>query len=128
MESMSWKEQYKGAEAYMRRVQKNSSTFNPDLIYNLCAMAIEQYFMALCVFKDILPENHRFSDLVYSVSSFTTIPGSIIENLKKMETMQEICSLEGYNRRVNSPDDVPFYISTTEEIREFAGSFLPING
>jgi hypothetical protein len=126
MESMSWQEQYKGAEAYLRRVQKNRSTFSPDLIYNLCAMAIEQYFMALCVFKDILPENHRFSDLIYSVSSFTTLTGTIIENLNKMETMQEICSLEGYNRRVSSPDDVPFYISTTEEIREFAVSLLPI--
>lgn len=127
MESMSWKEQFKGAEAYLKRVQKNSTTFNPDLLYNLCAMAIEQYFMALCVFNDILPENHRFSDLVYSVSSFTTLPESIIENLKKLETMQEICSLEGYSRKVSSPEDVPFYVATTESIRAFAVSHLPID-
>jgi hypothetical protein len=125
MESMSWKEQFKSAEAYLKRVRKNSTTFNPDLLYNLCAMAIEQYFMALCVFKDILPENHRFSDLVYSVSSFTTLPESIIENLKKMDAMQEICSLEGYNRKVSSAEDVPFYIATTESIRAFAASYLP---
>ncbi len=126
MESMSWQEQYKGAEAYLRRVQKNSTTFTPDLIYNLCAMAIEQYFMAVCVFKNVLPENHRFSDLVYSVSSFTSLPDTIIENLKKMETMQEICSLEGYSRRVSNPEDVPFYIATTEEIREFVTANLII--
>lgn len=126
MKSMSWLEQYKGAEAYMKRVRKNSTTFNPDLIYNLCAMAIEQYFMAICVFKDILPENHRFSDLVDSVSSFTTLPDSIIGNLQKLETMQEICSLEAYSRKVNSPEDVPFYIATTESIREFVTSHLPV--
>jgi hypothetical protein len=124
---MTWQQQFKGAEAYLRCVQKNSTTFNPDLIYNLCAMAIEQYFMALCVFKNILPENHRFSDLVDSVSSFTTLPESIISNLNKMETMQEICSLEGYSRKVSSSEDVTFYISTAEEIREFALYLLPMN-
>ena len=82
METMSWQQQLSGADVYLKRV-KNSNSYSPDLLYNLCAMAIEQYFMALCVYKNVLPENHRFSDLVDAVSSFTPVDGNIIEDLKK---------------------------------------------
>ncbi|NLW32103.1 MAG: hypothetical protein GXY77_11680 [Fibrobacter sp.] len=125
METMSWQQQLSGADVYLKRVKKNSNSYSPDLLYNLCAMAIEQYFMALCVYKNVLPENHRFSDLVDAVSSFTPVDGNIIEDLKKMEAMQEICSLEGYSRKKSTIEDVPFYITTTEVIRAFVIYHIP---
>jgi hypothetical protein len=125
METISWQKQLSGAEVYLKRVRKNSTTYTPDLLYNFCAMAIELYFMALCVYNEVLPENHRFSDLIDSVASFTPTDEQIISNLKKMEAIQEICSLEAYTRKKSTVEDIPFFVSTTESIREFVISKLP---
>jgi hypothetical protein len=82
-------------------------------------MAIENYFMALSVNHDRLPHNHRFSDLIESVSSFAPLDAPLTDALMKMESQQDICSLEAYSREMCTADDVPVFIAVTESVRNF---------
>ena len=43
---------------------KPEKVFTPEILYNILGMAIEKYCLALLYYKETMPDNHTFHDLV----------------------------------------------------------------
>lgn len=116
------KQFYKVAENGARQPKK----FTPVILYNVMAMSIEKYMMALCMYNGIMPENHTLSDLVRSVKEFLTLPGEMEKKLLHLDSIQQICSVEQNNTGKITDEDVPLILSAGSITRSFAESWLPV--
>jgi hypothetical protein len=96
-----WEEFLSDGQGYLRTAtkahQKGKSTFTPEILYNLIAMAIEKFVMAALMQRGTMPYNHTMTDLVEAME--TTFPGKIdrlSQGLLEMDKYQEICDLDGF--------------------------------
>lgn len=127
----SWKNFWDQGEAYLRTAQRGSlrpEKFTPEILYNICGMAIEGFFMGYLAFRGNLPENHTLRDLLRAGEKLMDFPQSLKERIARMDRFQEICSLIDYKRQTPSPDDVPEFVLLASEIRDlFLASGLAVH-
>lgn len=74
------------------------SRFSPAIQYNLIALALEGYVMAMASRHGSLPENHTFTDLIRAWERVAPLDPALKSVILKYEDMQSICSLDGYRR------------------------------
>ena len=100
--------------------------FTPEILYNVLGMAIEKYCLALLYYKENMPDNHTFTDLVDAMSTVVSLPEDLREELKALQGYQEICSLSAYVR--NAPDRTAILemIETTRRLESFVKTTLRI--
>lgn len=98
---------------------KREKVFTPEILYNVLGMAIEKYCLALLYYKENMPDNHTFIDLVDAMSTVVSLPEDLREELKALQGYQEICSLSAYVR--NAPDRTAILemIQTTRRLESF---------
>jgi hypothetical protein len=82
------------------------SPFSPAIQYNLIALALEGYVMAMVNFHGSLPENHTFSDLISAWEQVAPLDANLKSTILKYEDMQSICSLDNYHRFEPKPEDI----------------------
>ena len=98
---------------------KREKVFTPEILYNILGMAIEKYCLALLYYKETMPDNHTFHDLVDAMSTVVSLQEDLKEELKALQGYQEICSLSSYAR--NAPDRTAILemIETTRKLESF---------
>lgn len=96
-----WQIFFKDGEGFLRTAERaytlKKKVFTPEVLYNLLAMAIEKFSMAILMHQGALPYNHTMGDLVESLE--LTFPGEF-ETLKKkilaLDAFQEICEIDTF--------------------------------
>lgn len=117
-----WDEFHRFGEAYLKAAQggqKRPLIFTPEILYNLCGMAIENYFMAYLAWKGHLPENHTLRDLARAAEKLEPLDKEMRQRLHKMDMFQEICSLIQYTRKTPSPQDVLEFLDLTGAVKTY---------
>nr|WP_321406558.1 hypothetical protein [uncultured Carboxylicivirga sp.] len=114
----NWKSWLKEGDQYMNGMPKpgKTSKFGTDIRYNMLSMGLESYVMAILDFKDNLPDNHTFSDLIYGLEREIDLDPELKDRILKYESIQDICSLDKYT--IKQP--------TEEEISDLHGAILEI--
>jgi hypothetical protein len=105
----AWELWLSNGEAYEKAIGGRSgkpSPFMPAIQYNLVALALESYVMAMVHYHGSLPENHTFTDLVRAWETVAPLDPGIKATILKYEDMQSICSLDNYHRFEPSQRDV----------------------
>jgi hypothetical protein len=97
----------------------NSVKFTPEILYNLSCIAIEKLFMGYFLKVKFMPYNHTLQDLVESMKELRPVPPELEECLMRMNSFQEICSIERYSRRIPSAGDVAEFIRTLNMTAEY---------
>lgn len=82
------------------------SKFNPAIQYNLIALALENYVMAMVSYHHQLPENHTFSDLIRAWEAVAPLAPDLKATILKYEDMQSICSMDNYARHEPTQEDL----------------------
>lgn len=130
MNNTTWKTFAKEGDAFLKTARGGTlrpSVFNPEILYNLLAMAIEKHIMAALIFKGTLADNHTFSDLIDSADSVCRLPESVVNEMKILEQYQEICPVfEGYNRPGFPVDAVPGMIRVAEQVQTWMRELVEI--
>jgi hypothetical protein len=123
---MASKKYYEGAvkeaDQYLKTAVgglKRESVFTPEILYNILGMAIEKYCMALFYYKESMPDNHTFYDLVAAMSLVASPPEDLKKELTDLQGYQEICSLSAYVRKVPDQTVVLNMIETTRKLEAF---------
>ncbi len=98
---------------------KRPDVFLPEIIYNLTAMAIEKFLMALIMYHGDLAENHTMHDLQRSAKKYVEIRPELAEKLDYIDSFQDICSLSDYRRRIPTPKDVEEILAIGRQIKCF---------
>ena len=98
-----WRVFWDKGQAYLKTgkgMLSKREKFNTPIVYNVFSMAVEGLFMGYFMAKGGLPENHTLRDLVDYSQHYLNLPLAVAQGLRKMDGIQEICSVDSYNIRV----------------------------
>ena len=122
-----WQEFHKEGKRYLQIVQnsvKKENSFSPEILYNLSCMSIEKLFMSYFLKVKKMPMNHTLIDLVDSMKALDTVPSELENNLLYMNSFQEICSIDLYQRKIPSENDLQQFITTLEQTNKYIQELL----
>ncbi len=74
----------------------------PSLVFNIAAVALERYLVALCDLYGLEPKNHNYITLMLDIEEVLTIPIELTRRIKAMDWIFGICSIDEY--RHPNPD------------------------
>jgi len=119
-----WNTFYSEGKSYHKTAQGSvlrPEVFTPGIIQNLAAMSIEKYFMAIFMYRGILPRNHTMADLLWEAKKLFPVDPELEKTLLYMDSLQAICSLDAFKITEPAKSDVPDFIRAIEIVAELAG-------
>lgn len=123
-----WRQFYKEGDDYLGTATKAAARrreiFTPEILYNLAAMAIEKYFMALLMYHGDMADNHTMRDLISSVERHLPVAPDLAAALIRLDAFQEICALDTWRRQPLTDEDVPYILATARQVNEFVAAQL----
>ena len=106
------------AYAYHRRAEFFSQDrMRASLIFNVSAIAIECYMVALCAYFKTMPVNHSFTSLVADVEAVMSFPPELVEDIRSLDEIFGICSLDDYHHGTPEADDAEQALSLCASLR-----------
>jgi len=95
---------YADAEGYYHRaLQFQVIKQRPSLVFNIAAVALERYLVALCDLYGEDPRNHNYITLMKTVETVVEVPKELNKRIKAMDWIFGICSIDEY--RHPNPDE-----------------------
>jgi len=95
---------YADAEGYYHRaLQFQTNEQRPSLVFNIAAVALERYLVALCDLYGEDPRNHNYITLMKTVETLVEVPKELNRRIKAMDWIFGICSIDEY--RHPNPDE-----------------------
>jgi len=93
----------KDAQAYYERaLEFLHGGFRSSLVFNIAAVALERYLVALCDLHGLMPRNHNYICMMLELEPVMTFPKELIKEIKSLDLIFGICSIEDY--RHPNPD------------------------
>lgn len=124
-----WQDFFREAEEYLatatKAARKRPEVFTPEILYNLTAMAIEKYFMALLLSRRDLADNHTMADLVCSLARHVILPATLVQDLLFLDSFQEICDPGLARYRTPTIEDITKILATGTKVQAFVAPLLP---
>lgn len=105
----------------------DKSKFGTSILYNLLSMSLESYVMAILDFKQNLPDNHTFTDLIMGLERVTPINQTLKQKILKYESIQSICSVDKFSIKQPSVDEIDDLRGAIVEIKTMAYEHCPAN-
>ena len=88
-----------------------------SLVFNVSAIAIECYMIALCAFFRTMPSNHSFGSLVADVGQIMPFPPELAEGIQSLDKIFGICSLDDYYHGTPEAADAEKALKLCESLR-----------
>lgn len=124
-----WRQYIREGEQYLNcavnAVQKRRVVFTPVILYNLIGMAIEKFLMGFLMHHGALAENHTMIDILNSVEKITGPQPEMAENFRYLDSFQEICDLDAYQRREPTMAELPRILACGVAIQAFTRQAIP---
>ncbi|SEJ92084.1 HEPN domain-containing protein [Propionispira arboris] len=87
------------AENFLQEGQANS------VVFNVAAIALENYLIALSNLHGVEPRNHNYICLMDSIETFMIIPPLLSAEIRSLDVIFGICSLENYQHGTPEEED-----------------------
>ncbi|MFT3740310.1 MAG: hypothetical protein QM786_16305 [Breznakibacter sp.] len=88
---------YADAESYYQRaLQFQTIMQRPSLVFNLAAVSLERYLVAICDLYGEEPKNHNYITLMRTVEALVEVPKELNKRIKAMDWIFGICSIDDY--------------------------------
>lgn len=120
---VDWKTFYDEGKSYHKTAQgsvRRPEIFTPGIIQNLSAMSIEKYFMAIFMYRGLLPRNHTMSDLIWEAKKLFPLDPELEKILLYMDSLQAICSIDDFKITEPQPSDVPDFLKAVTMVASLA--------
>ncbi len=124
---LGWKTWLKQGDQYLKAGTPKGPKpkFGPEIRYNMLSMSLESYSMAILDYKQNLPDNHTFTDLVYGLERVIDLDPVLKERILKYENIQSICSVEKFHIAAPNEDELLDLRGAIVEVGELAKSICP---
>jgi hypothetical protein len=99
--------------------QRRPEVFTPPILYNLTAMAIEKFCMGYLMYHGDLADNHTMADLAEAVQRHAGPQPELTEKLLFLDSFQEICDLDSYNRQPPTGPEITKILTIGREVKDF---------
>jgi hypothetical protein len=91
----SFEENYRDAKGYHNRAKQFlHEEQSSSVVFNVASVALERYLIALCNLYGINPGNHNYRSLMDSIEIFIDFPSELNIDIRNLDLMFDICSLE----------------------------------
>ena len=95
---------YEHAGGYHHRARLLvNQTRSPSLVFNVAAIAVECYLIALCALHGDMPLNHNYRSLLRSIEEHTEVNEVMRQSILALDTVFGICSVDDYHH--GTPDE-----------------------
>lgn len=102
----AFEENYRDALGYHRRAEQFlREKQRLSLVFNVGSVALERYLVALCHLYGVMPLNHNFICLMNAVESIVDVPKELNKEIRSLDFIFGICSLEDYFHGTPEPED-----------------------
>lgn len=121
---------YEEALGYMKSLEKSltkESRFSSELRYQISAMTIEKFFVALLAHYGANATHHTPMALINEVQEYQKVPDSIRETAKLIGKFESICSLDGFGYKIPDEDELLKIVQGLVEIKAFVGNIINSN-
>jgi len=99
------------AENFLQEGQANS------VVFNVAAIALENYLIALSNLHGVEPRNHNYICLMDSVETFMIIPPLLSAEIRSLDVIFGICSLENYHHGTPEEEDGKRVLSLCQKVQ-----------
>jgi len=117
-------------EQYLRTAvtaaARRKDVFTPEILYNLTAIAIEKFLMGFLMYHGTLADNHTMQDLSNAVEAIAGRQETLAGQLRYLDSFQEICDMDTYNRKAPEPGDIPKILGIGKDVKRFVLSRIDI--
>lgn len=108
---------YAHARGYHRRArllvgQSRSSS----LIFNVAAIAVECYLIALCALHGEMPFNHNYRSLLASAEEKTAFSETLRSQILALDAIFGICSVDDYHHGTPDDEDARRILTVCDEL------------
>ena len=119
---LNWRRWLSDGDKYLKAGTPKGakSKFGTEIRYNLLSMSFEGYCMAILDFKQNLPDNHTYTDLIFGLERVMSIDQDLKARLLKFENIQSICSIEKFHIASPSEEELAELTLAIHEIRSLA--------
>jgi HEPN domain-containing protein len=80
-----------------------NQTRSPSLVFNVAAIAVECYLIALCALHGDMPMNHNYRSLLRSIEDHVEVSESMRQSIVSLDTVFGICAVDDYHH--GTPDE-----------------------
>ncbi len=115
----AFEEDYRSAQAYDNRAEQflnEGQSFS--VVFNVASVALERYLVALCKLYGVEPRNHNYVCLMEDIEEIVDVPPELNKEIRSLDLIFGICSLENYHHGVPEPTDSQRVIAMCKEIKK----------
>lgn len=127
----NWQDYLRDGEQFLKTAngahRKKAKAFSPETLYNLTCMAIEKLIMAFLMKQGDLAENHTMGDLLIALERHMDCSEELVNNLKYLDSFQEICDLQNYTVVIPTEKDIHTFLTIGNEVKALLTPHMSIN-
>lgn len=115
----AFEEKYRDAKGYHHRAEqflREGQCYS--VVFNVASVALEHYLVALCELYGIDPGNHNYTCLMDAVEASIDVPAALNREIRSLDIIFGICSLENYYHGDPEPADSDRVLSMCNDIRK----------
>lgn len=110
---------YRDAKGYDNRAKQFlMEGQRTSLVFNVAAVALEKYLVALCYLFCVSPRNHNYTWLIYELENVIDIPPSLNKEIKSLDLIFGICSIDDYHHANPDASDTERVLSMCTEVQK----------
>ena len=109
---------YADAKAYHKRSLQYIGVQRPSLVFNIAAVALERYLVALCDLYGAEVRNHNYITLMHTVETLVDIPKDLNRRIRAMDWIFGICSIDEYRHPNPDESDMENVLTLCNEVRK----------
>lgn len=115
----AFEENYQSAKGFHNRAKQFlHEGQSSSVIFNVAAVAIERYLVALCDLHGAEPRNHNYICLMDAVEKIIDVPLELNKEIRSLDLIFGICSLENYYHGSPNESDSNRALSICNEVQK----------
>jgi len=130
MDANYWKGFFDEAKGFHKAVNNavKKEKYNPETNYNIITMAVEKYLVAYLFKLNITATNHTLSGLIEEIKyQKQEVSDFIMKEIFFIDSFQYICSIEGFEMKSPSKDEVERMSNALNAISLWVEDFVEKN-
>lgn len=119
----TWKDWLREGDQYQNAAKyhpNKAARFDTTFQYNVIALALESYTMAILDYHKKLPDNHTFTDFVEALQKVTPLDPELKDRIIRHEQIQQLCSFTDYSRNQATPEQITDFNDAVTQIAVLA--------
>lgn len=93
-----------------------NQTRSPSLVFNIGAIAVECYLIALCALHGDMPLNHNYRSLLHSIEEHIAVNDNLRQSILSLDAVFGICSVDEYHHGTPNDDDKLRILALCDEL------------